>query len=218
MQKTLYLGLEVPAHHKASETTHYPIIRILPRPAEDATIKDAFTHFDLYTHVIFTSKSAVSIFCILLETFRLDKTKMIQKKVIAVGRQTAARLRENGLNADLIATEETAEGIVNMLNPSQLSNAHLFLPQSALSRSLITDWLKKHHLTFTACPLYDTVANLIDPLPDLTLFDTIVFTSPSTIDAFIQGYGSLPQGKKLDCIGPITQRHLDVKKGSHEYI
>ena len=49
---------------------------------------------------------------------------------------------------------------------------------------------------------------------DLSQVDTIVFSSPSTIDNFIRLYGKLPTDKQLLTLGRITERHLQevIKK------
>jgi uroporphyrinogen-III synthase len=56
--------------------------------------------------------------------------------------------------------------------------------------------------------LYETVAQRVEPVPDLRLFDEIVFTSPSTVDAFFEIFGHIPSGKKIVAIGPVTADRL----------
>jgi uroporphyrinogen-III synthase len=57
--------------------------------------------------------------------------------------------------------------------------------------------------------LYDTVTQKLEPKPDLNHVQEIVFTSPSTVLAFLEIFGALPKGKKLIAIGPITQQQLE---------
>lgn len=216
MKKILYLGLEVPPHLErdqktSNEVTHCPLIQILPRAFTDPSIKSAFAAFNSFTHLIFTSKSAVSIFFDFARAFGIGHEEISLKTTIAIGQRTASKLEENRIQASLIATEETAEGLVKVLDPDALKTSHIFFPHSSLSRPVIGNWLKKHAIPHTACAIYDTVPNIPALLPDLTSFDEIVFTSPSTVDAFLKAYGSFPTGKTLSCIGPITERHLQYR-------
>jgi uroporphyrinogen-III synthase len=58
------------------------------------------------------------------------------------------------------------------------------------------------------CDLYDTVPQKLEPIPDLNAIDEIVFTSPSTVRAFVEIFRHIPQDKTLTCLGPITQEEL----------
>lgn len=214
MKQTLYLGLELPPHLQDHNVTHCPFIRIIPKPATDPDIVLAFKSIPNYTHIIFTSRSAVSIFFDLLNTYSISPKQLAAKSIVAVGQRTAQKLNEYNVHVNHIATEETAEGITQTLASLPMEDAHVFLPQSAISRTVINDWLKQHAINYTATPIYTTVSNLPSPLPDLSVFNEIIFTSPSTVEAFIKGYGTLPEGIKLTCIGPVTERKLFSFKNS----
>lgn len=123
---------------------------------------------------------------------------------------TAAKMAEKGIEASLLAEQETAEGVVNVMETIDLRHANILWPHSAQSRPVISDWLKSRGVAHCSLPLYDTVANIPKHLPDLRGIDEIVFTSPSTVDAFLMAYGSLPKDKKLTSIGPITQMRLNL--------
>lgn len=210
MKQTLYLGLEVPDEFRNGSTVHCPFIRIIPR-GSDPIITQAFHNLKNYTHIIFTSRNAVSIF------FDLAGEKPITNQmIISVGQRTDEKLREYGIESDLIAAEETAEGIIETLKPLNLQGAHFFLPQSAIARSVIKNWLEEQAIAHTVCPIYDTVSNLPDPLPDLDHFDKIVFTSPSVVRAFMEAYGRLPEGKEFICKGPVTKSALEMWKIQHK--
>lgn len=206
--RVLYLGLEVPHDLEHNTVVHCPLIKIVPRPIDDRNIKAAFENLHAYTHVIFTSKSAVSIFMDYAAAKGIDGKAIQSKYLIAVGKMTAAKMAAQGIAATIIAEEEMAEGVVTVLEKLDLTNANVFWPHSALSRSVITDWLKDHNIQYCSFPLYDTVANIPKTLPDLDAIDEIVFTSPSTVDAFKAAFKELPEGKKLTCIGPVTKKAM----------
>lgn len=207
MKKTLYVGLEIPAHLQESSTDHCPLIAIQPRPIADPHVQQVCNRISRYTHVIFTSKSAVSIFFTYIKApFRFI--------AIAVGSSTAAaiRLRDSDIHIE-VASEETAEGVVELLASKDLTDAAILWPHSALSRPLITDHLRSRGIACDACVFYDTYVSHPQEIPNLDSYDEIYFTSPSTIDAFIEVFGNLPEGKVLSCIGPVTERYLNEKAG-----
>lgn len=208
---TLYLGLELPLEWRKPNIFHYPIIKIIPKSTADQLVRHAFTSFDRYTHLIFTSKSTIPIFLDFAKTFKIALPQILKKTMIAVGKQTASKLKEHGIDPSWIATEESSEGIAALLQSriDSLQTAHIFIPQSSLARPVLRQWLEGKNIRHTICPIYDTVPNLPQPLPDLKNFREIVFTSPSTVNAFLQAYGSLPTDKTLHAIGPVTQRALD---------
>jgi uroporphyrinogen-III synthase len=208
MEKTLYLGLEIPPDLQAESIVHCPFIRIVPKPFDDPAMISAFRNFHSFTHLIFTSRSAVSIFFDLVQSFQINETEIIDKTIISVGKRTAEKLKKYGIESDLIAGEETAEGILEILQLLDLKMSYFFLPQSSIARPVISEWLAKRQIAHLACSIYDTLPNLPEPLPDLNQFDRIIFTSPSVVSAFIQGYHSLPNDKILTCIGPVTESHL----------
>ncbi|HEV8051047.1 MAG TPA: uroporphyrinogen-III synthase [Parachlamydiaceae bacterium] len=208
MKKTLYLGLELPPHLQSENVVHHPFIRIIPKEATEPDLKLSFENFKTYTHLIFTSKSAVKIFFDLAKSFGTPHEDIAKKTIISVGQRTAQKLMEKGVKTDIIASEETAEGIVKELTDINLENANILLPQSAIARLVVTDWLTKEKIMHTVLKIYHTTSNLPAPLPDLEQFHEIIFTSPSTVDAFIEGYGNLPVDIKLTGIGPVTERKL----------
>lgn len=207
---TLYLGLELPPEYQKGSVFHCPFIQVIPRPTTDPLVIHAFQHFNDYTHLIFTSRNSVCIFFHLAASFRSTTTE--NKITISVGQRTAEKLKDYGIASNVIANEETAEGIVKELKKIDLKQAHLFLPQSSIARTVIKDWLTQEQILYTACPIYDTLPRLPNPLPDLSQFKEIVFTSPSIVNAFIQAYGSFPNGKKFICKGPVTQSYLEKCK------
>lgn len=208
MKKVLYLGLEVSQKFQGAEITHYPIIRIVPRDAHSEEIQASFQEIAAYTHLIFTSKSAVDIFFKFRSQFNIDLCCLLEKNFIAVGVATASSLQKHGVQSIKVASEETAEGVVQLLRTMPLDDAYLLWPCSAMARSVLTDFFHERRIKFRKCIFYDTVLHQPYSPPNLDQFDEIIFTSPSTVDAFLKIYGSFPQHANLRAIGPITQEHL----------
>ena len=170
---------------------HYPVIR-----TEKLASFVLPVEWKLFTHVIFTSQEAVRY---------LDQP-LHDKQVIAVGEATAKAARSRGA-VPLIASPSTQEGVIALLQTLDLSGAFLFFPHSVKAREGLIQFLRSYRCV--CLPLYDTLFQQPEPVPDLDAIDEIVFTSPSTVEGFIRIFGVLPRNKKLTAIGPITQEVID---------
>jgi hydroxymethylbilane synthase len=189
VRKVLNLGTE-----PKEGTVHFPVLKLTPRPIP-AHILDDFAEF---THVIFTSKNGVRFFSCDLR----DKT------VIALGQKTAEALVSRGTEPAYVASEESQEGVVDLLRPMDLDNAYILYPRSSLARGYLESFFQERRIRYQAVDLYDTETNKIMPSFDLHEFKEIIFSSPSTVKAFVEIFGHLPQDKKLTAIGPITQEAM----------
>ena len=214
MKTILYLGTDPSqfiSRRSDSRLIHFPVIKVVQRSLDNPDLKLAYEDLDQYTHLIFTSKNAVNVFFEHLSGLMKTSENLKLKTIVAIGTVTAEHLSYHGLFPQYIAHEETQEGIVQLLCQMDLKQAYFFLPRSSRSRPILTHFLKENRFRYRICDLYDTVAQIPGPKPDLKLIDEIVFTSPSTVEAFLEIFGALPKNKKLTAIGPITERALDSK-------
>ena len=205
MKRQLYVGLEVPKRLQRVSVTHCPLIEIHPRSPEDPAVAHVCRQLHTYTHLLFTSKSAVEILFRFLEE---KKSLPGGSLAIAVGKATAAAISARSNLPVLVAQQETAEGIVDLLETMELTQAKVLWPHSALSRPVIVEYLEARGVECDSCVFYDTHMRRPEIMPDLKEYDEIIFTSPSTIDAFVELFGKLPDGKTLTCIGQVTEKHL----------
>lgn len=204
VMKTLYLGLNLP--EEGGHYIHYPMIRIVPRPHDDEEIAAMAAKWATFTHLLFTSRTAVSLLKKACSHYRLDYSC---KKGIAVGEKTAGEMERCGFSVDDIAAKEQAEGIVEILHHKKWDDTNILYPHSALARPLIANYLKERGIEYHAAALYDTIPHFPNDLPNFDEIDAILFTSPSTVDAFIARFVTFPQGVTLQSIGPITRKKLN---------
>ena len=202
-KRVLYLGTE-----KKEGTVHLPLIEIIPRDFEEFEIQTAMADFSEYTHVILTSKNGARIFCDCMEKYGVN---LEGKKVFAVGKITAQALEDRGVKVDGVAVEETQEGVIHLLAMEDLEEAYVLLPQSSRARPALSAALMLRRVRHQRIYIYDTKKKLPTVKPDLESFDEIIFTSPSTVDAFSEIFNVVPKGIKLTPIGPITQKSLKNK-------
>jgi uroporphyrinogen-III synthase len=211
MTRILYLGLD-PTHYQTNgEVIHWPIIQIVPRPLSDPSILEALSNFAHYSHIIVTSKSTVAILQDYLPLLGIDLRTWAAKVTLAVGRVTEKHLRECGLNFIRVAQQETAEGIVHELKQLQLEQASVFWPHSSQARMMIKEFLVTAGIRHSTCILYDPKPQIPHAIPAIETFDEIVFTSPSTVEAFLHIFGKIPVQIRLVAIGPITAQFLAKK-------
>lgn len=205
MKTILHLGLEPPPPKENEIIISYPVIRIVPRPPSSPDIVNTLSALHTFDAIIFTSKTAVELFFAL----KPDARFLQNKQWIAVGTATAQRLNKNGVHTLATATDETAEGVVTLIDTLSLHTHTRFLwPHSALARRVIPDALAIRGFPLEECILYDTELQAPSPKPDLATIDEILFTSPSTIDGFLLAFGTLPKDKALRTIGPVTAAAL----------
>jgi uroporphyrinogen-III synthase len=204
--KILYLGLDPSRYRYQGELTHLPIIKIVPRPF-DEKMKAAFEQLSDYSHVIFTSRSAVSLYKEYALKAGCWEAQLQEKNYICVGKATATSVSEHGLIPNFIAKEETAEGMAALLATLDLRQARFFFPRSAQGRTVLFAYFIEKSLPFFSIDLYDTIANEVQ-IPNLEDFDEIVFTSPSTVKAFFDRVHKSSVPAKCRALGPITEKFL----------
>lgn len=208
MKKILYLGTS-PTHFSFDgHLIHYPVIKIVPRSVEHPDVQEAFQDLAAYTHLIFTSKNTVRVFFEHLIAHGLNREIIKHKFITAIGKVTAAHLAYEDVRVDLIAYDETQEGVIEALQPYDLTHAYVFIPRSSRARPHLAQYFEEKKIRFRACDLYDTHVQRLEPIPNLESIDEIIFTSPSTVEAFKEIFGALPANKKLIAIGPITEEAL----------
>lgn len=202
----LYLGLDPSRFHHEGNLTHLPLIKTTPRPF-DGEIKEAFRNVSAYTHVLFTSRTAVTFYREYSMKAGIEDKTVREKSYLCIGKATALLVREMGCCVQAVAEIETGEGVVTLLSKVIPPPGHLFFPRSGQGREVIPHYLEKSKIPFTLIDLYDTSPNPL-PLPDLELFDEIIFTSPSTVEAFLALAGTLPPPEKCIALGPVTEKFL----------
>ncbi|OGN56785.1 MAG: hypothetical protein A3D96_07205 [Chlamydiae bacterium RIFCSPHIGHO2_12_FULL_44_59] len=167
---------------------HYPVIRT----EKTASIEPVLQRWQEFTHIIFTSRTAVEYW-----------PGPWDKELIAIGSQTAKVLPQQAL----IAREATQEGVAQLLQ--RIDGTFLYL-RSARARPFLVEFMKGRGIPYFAFDLYKTKFQKPEPVPNLEDFSEVVFTSPSTVEGFLRIYGELPKGKKLIAIGPVTEAQIQL--------
>jgi len=188
------------------EPIFFPVIEI--RPVENnVALERAWSKLECYDWIVFTSVNAVTVVFSQFENRSLPH-------VAAIGPKTAEALQTLGINPDFVPEEYVAESILPGLG--DLLGKWVLLPRAEIARKALPEAIAEAGGIPHEIAVYKTLPVQPDP-EGLTALksgvDWITFTSPSTVQNFIE---ILRQQKmdpfqlagkpKIACIGPITEQ------------
>lgn len=199
---------------QGAEVIAFPTIEI--QALEDLQALDrCLDSLSRYKWLIFTSTNTVDCVFARLHARGRDSRALGTLKVAAIGKKTAARLREFGITADCTPTDSHSEGLLAALHAVGIDQSTVLLPSAETSRPELLQGLHSLACTVDRIPVYRTV-RATPPGIDLPALapDWIIFTSGSTVDHAVALIGQtamntmIATGTKLACLGPITQSAL----------
>ncbi|MEG6586551.1 uroporphyrinogen-III C-methyltransferase [Dendrosporobacter sp. 1207_IL3150] len=189
-----------------------PSIKIVP-PDSYTEIDKAIQELNTYNWLILTSVNGVDYFFNRLTQGNKDARALAGLKIAAIGIQTANRLMEHGIKADIIPAEFRAEGIIDALDGKIGHGDRILIPRALVARDILPEKLTELGAYVNVVPAYKTVTADTD---GTTLaekiaagkIDLITFTSSSTVTNLLSLLGpngaELVSKTKVACIGPIT--------------
>ena len=213
-RKVLVTGTTAEPYRHLGELVHTPLIAIAD-PEDWQLLDAALDRLASYSLVAFTSRYAVAALVERLLAGGVDARRLAHARLAAIGRRTAAALRGRGLAADIVARAENATGLLAAIREAgPLSGERVLLPCSSLADDPLPDALRAAGAEVAAVTAYRNIA-VQDPVRvDLPFLDAVLFTSPSTVDAFRSLYGTrLPAPLELWCRGARTRRAAQAAFG-----
>jgi len=183
---------------------------IVHRRIIDCVAIDDYTKADLllkdiasFDWIVFTSVNGVKYLFERLYTMDKDARSLSNAKIAAIGKTTAKRLKEFGIIADMVSENESSKGLLEEFNKIDVKNKKVLLPQSEIASKELPDGLLNMQAVIKKVAVYKTID--IDPGPiDFDYIDQILFTSGSTVRAFIKHFGQVPKNIKSYCLGQPT--------------
>lgn len=195
------------------EAIEFPTIEIQP-PGDCSEFDAAIGKIEGYDWVIFTSVNTVTPFLGRLSAAGKTVASLRGCKIIAIGSETAKKLRSAEIQADLVPKRYQAEGILEELTPDRMKNQRVLLPRAAGAREVLPETLRSWGATVDVVVAYRTVAPEADIRPLASLLregavDVMTFTSSSTVKNFVHLFGDrrlseIAGRSVIACIGPIT--------------
>lgn len=164
-------------------------------------LEEDIRHFN-YSHLLFTSANAVSIF---FDAFfkTHDIRDLAGVKIAVIGKKTRELVEACHLKADICPRTFVGEAFAEEVKRSITGPARMYFPHSSLSRqSILRELAALGDLVERS--VYRTVMPKgIQSLPEQ--LDGILFTSSSAVSNFVTLYGTeIPKNCKIYSIGKIT--------------
>ncbi len=158
--------------------------------------------------VVLTSPSAVRHFMKLILGLRpLEDVKV--KAFAVIGRHTARILAGFGITPQIMATEETAQGLFKAVDGQVvLQGKKILLPRSSLPNPFLKEALEGKGAVVAEWTVYFNSKPEYRDLPSDADISGIVFTSPSTVTNFLEDYESIPGHWEILAKGPVTEQTL----------
>ena len=189
--KTLYTGIRCPD----TSFVHTPLIEIKP-VADTSRLREAADEVDTYDYLLYTSRHAVTYF----------PPRCQRPVIVSIGPVTTEALRLAGAETIKQVEKDDSYGVIDWF--AEQPRGRVLIPRSNLALSIIPEGLRNLGFDVTTVTAYENRMPENAMKVDLSQVDTIVFSSPSTIDNFIRLYGKLPTDKQLLTRGRITEKHL----------
>lgn len=175
-----------------------PVIAIGPPADGGAALAAALGRLDTYDWVVVTSANAAS-----LVAGALLRPLPVTVRVAAVGGRTAERLAAHGVAVDLVPEQFVAEALVERFPPG---DGRVLYPAAAGARDVIPEGLRAKGWHVDVVEAYRTVP-VAPPARDVARAldaDAVLFTSPSTVSAYLEATGGRARPRLAVCIGPVT--------------
>jgi uroporphyrinogen III methyltransferase/synthase len=161
-----------------------PLIHITP-PDDPKPLRTAIDQLTDYDWLIFTSANGVRFFFEALRRAGKNVAEVKPLRVAVIGPATATELAEHSLKVDIMASEHTAEGLLEAMPP--VDGQRILLPTADIARPTLADSLRSQGAVIDQVVAYQNKpapapANLRDLLPTLEI---LTFTSSSTVRNFM---------------------------------
>ncbi len=216
---------------QGADCLEYPMIKIVP--ADDFSPLDrAIENIASYNYLVFTSVNGVEFFFERLFEKGKDARCLGHVRTATVGSATSERLRNFGVNSDIVPESYRAESIIEAFREERVDGKRILLPKARDARPLLPVELTKmgahvdEIIVYHASPVSDNVDALLENLENRSI-DLITFTSSSTVKNFKsllpeEKFEELTKDVAFASIGPVTtdtaeQLGFNVQITAEEY-
>ncbi|MDM8516252.1 uroporphyrinogen-III C-methyltransferase [Desulfobacterales bacterium HSG16] len=192
-----------------------PTIRIVAPDSYD-NLDQAIEKLSTYQWIVFTSVNGVKFFFNRVFKKGLDVRALHNVRTAAIGPATADKLREFGLNSDIIPESYRAESVIKAFEQEEVKGKKILLPRAKEARPILPEELGKMGADVDEIPCYKTEpaagsADILLKELDQRCVDLVTFTSSSTVKNFHKILPANEHERKrlmenvtIASIGPIT--------------
>jgi uroporphyrinogen III methyltransferase / synthase len=198
----LVLGNHPERYRHLGNIVHRRIIDCVP--LEDYSKADSvFRDIEQFDWIVFTSVNGAKYLFERLFAIGLDARALSKSRAAAIGATTAERLKEYGIAADIVPAVESSAGLLEEFAKVDMAGKKILLPQALISSEELPEGLRSMKASVVRVPVYQTVD--VEPGEiDFDFIDQVLFTSGSTVRAFVRRFGKLPAKVKAYCLGKPT--------------
>jgi uroporphyrinogen III methyltransferase/synthase len=196
----------------------YSTIHIKPVDSYDI-LDSELERLNEYHWILFTSLNGVKYFFEHLYSKGMDARDLKGTDLAVVGKSTADFLLGYGLNADLIPSTFTGEGLAESLLDQGIEGRNILIPRALHGREILPETLRGAGAQVTIAPVYENCPadgdkeSLREELLNGGV-EMITFTSSSTVRNFLtmldakdqEELQTILEGIKIAAIGPITAK------------
>lgn len=199
----LVLGTHPERYTHLGNIVHRPIVKCVG--LEDySNFDEILRRLEIFDWLIFTSAHSVRFFFQRLRAIHSDARSLASVRVAVIGKTTAGELAGLGILADLIPGNESSAGLLEEFGSLDMNDKRVLLPRAKVASRELPEGLKAMGAEVMEVPAYMTVE--VEPADvDFEHIDKILFTSGSTVRAFVKKFGNVPPGVKAYCLGEPTQ-------------
>jgi uroporphyrinogen-III synthase len=195
----------------------YPFIRVEGLPAKE--FRKQKIDILNYTAVIFTSRNSVDHFFRICEEMKIKVSQDCKyfciTEAVALYLQKFILYRKRKV---FYGADGSTKGVLEVMNKHRDNEKFLF-PSSDSQKKDIEEWLKANKCEYATATLYKTVSNDVKEVLGNTVYDMIVFFSPSGVKSLFENMPQFEQnGTRIGAFGPTTSAaveeaglRLDVK-------
>ncbi len=181
---------------------HRPLIKSVPLD-DYAQADKVLKRLNTFDWIVFTSTNGVEFFFQRLNAVGLDTRSIGTAKAAAIGKTTAEKLKTFGVLVDMQPSLESSTGLLEEFKKVSVKGKKILLVRPKVGSSMLLDCLADTGAAVEAVVVYRNVD--IEPEEtDFDFIDQILFTSGSTVRAFLKLYGCVPDGVKVYCLGQPT--------------
>jgi uroporphyrinogen-III synthase len=181
-------------------------------PAKE--MKEIMDNINTYDWIVFTSNVTVETFLAIA-----NNSYDMFPKIAVIGNRTELVLTSKGYKVDFVPDEYVAEGFVREFLPLVQKGMKVLIPKGNLARDYIAESLTAAGAHVDELIVYETYlpeeskSQLKDAISEKQI-DILTFTSPSTVDHFMEvinenGLQQFLDDCLISCIGPITKERIE---------
>lgn len=201
----LVTGTDKEQYEKIGKVIHQPLIQI-ERIDPNPELNNQLNQLNQFDWLFFTSRYAVNFFFESLLKNGKDSRTLIGIKIAAIGNLTSEALHHFGIIPDLLASEESSQGLLKDIATKNITRGKVLLPRSNIGLPFLPDGLRKLGWEVTTLSIYrNSFPENLKPV-DLTKVLIIVFSSPSCVTNFKRLYGHFPTDKEYIFRGKETEK------------